>query len=614
MTSPPPTLFRLIALPELASEILKYLCNPHLLRLRLVNKAFEELCQPYILIGILSEDLHSDLETTLKVISLDPQQPPKRPLPRLHYVTGLLPQTQQVDDLIMASPNLYMLTIRPGDDPYGRFYQWFLSHEHAVYPHVRSLRIDVKSYAQHRVNKALHPTNNLHSIFPNVEILRIIDDTGVDLEIVVQALENWPKLKAVNVDVDLLEVPDFNFSKFDAMDKAFSTIESLDIVTRDWIAFPNGLRLMDLLPNLKHLNMEIDRLQHHNPSNQPQQQPVLRGPRFPCLTSLTTTVTLGNLSIFYGILGLPPTWELPVTPAHATYTSQYPFLPPPPPLRKLAVDTDLFVGQTLCEAISDALTFCGISLQQLSQNNLSRYLLSFLRKPCCHELKVLLIADKVNNDHNGQDYDNWDFLILLMAPTPVPGPKTTKTTTTTVTTASVIADAINAAEQQQEQRLPANVPHVPLVSTFAWTKTLTELCLGSFEVDDHINQPIIPKLNTLLRLLPNLVIFVLMHVLEDLNIFKGMGRIPLSRLKAESEFFQQEPGGIEEKEKEKDVDIDGVGAFLDALDAVKVGVDGGKYVLRRPLFETVGVQLKKGTSFVDTIAGLHERFPHLEYP
>lgn len=513
----------------------------------------------------------------------------------------------------MASPNLYLLTIRPGNDPYERFYQWFLSHEHAVYPHVRSLRIDVKFYAQYTVNKVLHPTNNLHNIFPNVEILRIIDDTGVDFEIFIQALENWPKLKAVNVDVDLLEVPDFNFSRFDAMDKAFSTIESLDVVTRDGIAFPNGWRLMDLLPNLKHLNIEIDRLHRRNPSNQPQQQPELRGPRFPRLTNLTTTVALDNLSIFYGILGLPPTWTLPVTPANATYATQYPFLPSPPPLRKLAVDTNLFVRQTLCEAISDALTFCGISLQQLSQNYLSRYLLSFLRKPCCRELKVLLITDKVSDDHSTQDYDNWDFLILLMAPTPIPGLMTTKSTATTITTASVIADAINAAEQQREQRLPINVPQLPLVSTFTWTKTLTELRLGSFEVNDHANQPIIPKLDTLLRLLPNLVIFMLMHVLEDFNIFKGMGRIPVSRLKAESEFFQQERGGIEkEKEKEKDVESDGVGALLDALDTVKIGVDGERYVLKHPLFEYVAFQLKQGFSFVDTKAGLHERFPHLE--
>lgn len=44
MTSPPLTLLRLIALPELASEILEYIYPPHILRLRLINKSFEELC------------------------------------------------------------------------------------------------------------------------------------------------------------------------------------------------------------------------------------------------------------------------------------------------------------------------------------------------------------------------------------------------------------------------------------------------------------------------------------------------------------------------------------------------------------------------------------------
>ncbi|KAG0302398.1 hypothetical protein BGZ97_002366, partial [Linnemannia gamsii] len=56
---------------------------------------------------------------------------------------------------------------------------------------------------------------------------------------------------------------------------------------------------------------------------------------------------------------------------------------------------------------------------------------------------------------------------------------------------------------------------------------------------DHACQAIIPKLNTLLRLSCRAwSFFAGTHVLEDLNIFqRGIGYIPVHRLKAELEFF-----------------------------------------------------------------------------
>ena len=613
MTAPPLTLLQVVALPELATEILKYLWPKDLLRLRLVSKAFSDLCHPYFELGILYRNLQSHPKTILGVLSINPHLPPKRVLPLLHYVTALSPQTQQADDLVMASPNMHGLTIRPGHDDGDNMFTWFLTHEYSTYPHVRTLRIDANAHAQnskYSINKILRPGNKLHIIFPNVDTLRILDAGRIDFWIFIQALEDFPMLKTVHVQAEVLEVLHGDYAKFDAKDKVFPNIESLEVVNKDWVPFPNGWKLMDLLPNLKHLNINLDSLPRHAPSQQQQKE---QGPRFPSLTSLTTTVSIHKLSQFYELLGLPSTWTLPTAPTNATFATQYPFRPPPPPRRKLCIDIVQWPAGPTNDAVSDALTFCGISLQDLSQNNLSRFFIAFLRKPCCRELKILSLADKIPSNPKGQNLNSWDFLILLTAPTPVTAPTTTTTATTTLMTSDVIAAALMSHQQQLQQTLPVNTPYVPLASIFTWTKTLTELRLGFFEVENYANQPIISKLNTLLRLLPNLVIFALSHVLGDLDIFKSMGRIPVSRLKAESEFFQQQYGGggrraAEEKERDGD---GSVVDLADALGSVTIGEDGEKYVLIRPLLERVEIQLKEGLSLVEIKKDLLERFPLL---
>ncbi|KAG0204837.1 hypothetical protein BGX33_008258, partial [Mortierella sp. NVP41] len=101
----------------------------------------------------------------------------------------------------------------------------------------------------------------------------------------------------------------------------------------------------------------------------------------------------------------------------------------------------------------------------------------------------------------------------------------------------------------------------------------------------------VPSLNKLLKMLPNLVQFTLDYGLTDLAIFNGMGRIPILELQSSHLHYHHQ----QEKEEER---VDGISTTL--------------AVIQRPLLETLKIALTSPTlTDDDAKARLHTRFPDL---
>ncbi|KAF9547298.1 hypothetical protein EC957_008647 [Mortierella hygrophila] len=740
---PPPPLLKLLSLPELSSEVLQYLWPSQILTLRLVSKTLEILCAPLVKIHVLPGYFNHSSDVLHSLVSKTQQHPSTRPsLPLLHYTTGLLTATQQVDDLVMASHNLHTLSLRPrsGNDAMAQLFDWFETHKDTTYPHIRALRLSFDfdtPYPQLSPKKILDRIiNPTVQNFPNLESLYIRDNdanhTNIDFGILSEALTTlWTQLTTLSlVTRTPLKIPTMFLSRdTDSIvhleGLVFPKVEVLEVMITEWstVDVNGGWTFLDMFPNLKRLSIDIfstppnldedadDEAQQRR-LRRLEQRLEQRGVLFPYLTNLEISISSKRaLSRFPTLMGLSPSFTIPTRTVTLSSTTpiaitQYPCShPPPPPLRSLAIDPE---SQDHSDAVSDILNHVGVSLQELrgtprwAFSSDVGHFFSLLKSDCCSDLKVLALSEA-----SFWDLGYLKLLSLLMAPVPVLPPVTVPAPGAMVPSSSPISNPNpnpNLNNTTSNNITTSNI--APLISTLGWTKALTELRLGSFVDDDngqYADLDVISQLNRMLRLLKNLVVFELMHDLEDLelfngmgripvhrikyecereteykekeeeetekegeyvwrrpllesvyirireehhstkaacsfavddhakrpvipklntllrlfaesdlNVFKGMSRIPVSRLKAEPEFFQLERGGIEkEKEKEKEKGGDGVGALLDAPNTVKFGVDGERYVLRHPLFENVEVLFGQGISFVDTQASFHERFPHL---
>ncbi|KAG0302397.1 hypothetical protein BGZ97_002365 [Linnemannia gamsii] len=291
-------------------------------------------------------------------------------------------------------------------------------------------------------------------------------------------------------------------------------------------------------------------------------------------------------------------------------TSNHPRTPlPSPPLKKLSLDIPTDDGARIYEAIGDALTYLGISLQGLRFPSYSLlhwnviHTLSLLQKPCCNNLKALTM-DGFNNHCN-------DLFHLLLAPSPAPPVATpiasSSLTPTTAAASTIIATAVTSTQEQHWQQQVCSSTRT-MMSTLGWSRSLTQLYLRPIATSKDQDQLSIPKLNKVLRGLPNLVQFTLeKHLLKDLDLFLGMGRIPVSRL---------------EEELDGDYLLSRPAEHMEAGRGHGVGVGGesGKhnlqkqeqFIVRRPLLEYLRVRFVSYVLLADGArVRLRERFPHL---
>ncbi|KAF9146056.1 hypothetical protein BGX30_004749 [Mortierella sp. GBA39] len=677
---PPPPLLKLLSLPELSSEVLQYLWPSQILTLRLVSKTLEVLCAPLVKIHVLPGYFNDHPDVIHSLVSKTQQHPSTRPsLPLLHYTTGLLTATQQVDDLIMASHNLHTLFLRPGsrsgNDAMVQLFDWFETHKDTTYPHIRALRLSLNFNIPYPIlppkkvlDRIINPTVQN---FPNLESLYIHDNdvnhTNIDFGILSEALTTmWTQLTTLSlVTRTPLNIPTMFLSRdTDSIvhleGLVFPKVEVLEVMITEWstVDVNGGWTFLDMFPNLKRLSIDFfstplyldedaDDEEQQRRLRRLEQRLEQRGVLFPYLTNLATSISSDRaLSRFRTLMGLPPSFTIPTRTVTLSSTTpiaitKYPCSqPPPPPLRSLAIDLE---SRDHSGAVSDILNHVGVSLQELRGTpkwayylNISHFF-SLLKSDCCSDLKVLALSEA-----SFWDLGYLELLSLLMAPVSVLPPVPVPAPGAMVQSSSLISNPnpnpnlnnnITPTTTINNNSTASNM--APLISSLSWTKTLTELRLGSFVDDDdsqYADLDVISQLNRMLRLLRNLVVFELMHDLDDLELFNGMGRIPVhrikyecereteykereeeeetekegeyvwrrpllesvyvrireehhstkaawmgripvSRLKTESEFFQLERGGIE-KEKEKEKGSDGVGALLDALNPVKIGVDG----------------------------------------
>ncbi|KAG9068288.1 hypothetical protein KI688_010554 [Linnemannia hyalina] len=583
---PPPPLLKLLSLPELSSEVLQYLWPSQILTLRLVSKTLEILCAPLVKIHVHPGYFNKHPDVIHSLVSKTQQHPSTRPaLPLLHYTTGLLTATQQVDDLIMASHNLHTLSLRPGsrsrNDAMAQLFDWFETHKD-TYPHIRALRLNLDFKILDRI---INPTVQN---FPNLESLYIHDNdanhTNIDFGILSEALTTmWTQLTTLSLNtMTPLKIPTMFLSRdTDSIvhleGLVFPKVEVLEVMITEWSTVDVNGRwtFLDMFPNLKRLSIDFcstppyldedaDDEEQQRRLRRLEQRLEQRGVLFPYLTNLAISISSKRaLSRFRTLMGLPPSFTIPTTPIAAT---QYPCSqPPPPPLRSLAIDPE---SQDHSGAVSDILNHVGVSLQELRGT------------PKWTDLKVLALSET-----SFWDLGYLELLSLLMAPVPVlppvpvpapgamvpssspisnPNPNPNLNNNITLTTTTTTSNNNTTASNM-----------TPLISTLGWTKTLTELRLGSFADDDdgqYVDLDVISQLNRMLKLLKNLVVFELMHDLEDLELFNGMGRIPVHRIKYECERETEYKEMEEETEKE------------------------GEYVWRRPLLESVYITIREDHS------------------
>ncbi|KAG0295443.1 hypothetical protein BGZ96_011719 [Linnemannia gamsii] len=255
MTSPPPPssnipLHQTFAIPELACEVLKYLWPSQHLTLRLVNKAFDELCAPLVTIPILPSDLveypdvvHSLIAITTTTTTDRISRKTNRPLPLLNYTSWFTQATDKIDTLVMATPNLRTLTIPStdiddddDDDETERledFYDWLRRHKDMTsFPHIRAFVFKTNTDSLSTAVDILK--SSLPSRTPNLESIHITDlceeDTGrFDLQILTGVLHAgyWPKLKAISLHVECISIEGYHSKELRS--KVFPQIESLEV-------------------------------------------------------------------------------------------------------------------------------------------------------------------------------------------------------------------------------------------------------------------------------------------------------------------------------------------------------------------------------------------------
>jgi hypothetical protein len=625
-------ILQLIAIPEIACEVLQYLWPSQLLTLRLVNKAFEELCAPLVTIPILPRHLVEHLNIVKALVSTSSitiadelSCKTSRPLPLLNYTSWFTQATDKIDTLVMASPNLRTLTIPStdddddGDDDTERledFYDWLRRHKDMTsFPHIRSFVYNANTDSLSTTVDILE--SSLPSRTPNLESIRITDlchdyNGNFDLQILTQVLGTgyWPRLKTISLQVEHISFEGFHSAE--SRSKVFPQVESLEVreeaemlghyaryLTSSWT-------LLDMFPNLRHLSIDLSCIPGYDSygwgRERERRQPSVR---FPHLASVDAHIDSSQYRYaFYSLLGLPYPFTVPTT------IQDHPRTPlPSPPLKKLSLDIPTDDGARIYEAIGDALTYLGISLQGLRFPSYSLlhwnviHTLSLLQKPCCNNLKALTM-DGFNNHCN-------DLFHLLLAPSPAPPVATpiasSSLTPTTAAASTIIATAVTSTQEQHWQQQVCSSTRT-MMSTLGWSRSLTQLYLRPIATSKDQDQLSIPKLNKVLRGLPNLVQFTLeKHLLKDLDLFLGMGRIPVSRL---------------EKELDGDYLLSRPAEHMEAGRGHGVGVGGesGKhnlqkqeqFIVRRPLLEYLRVRFVSYVLLADGArVRLCERFPHL---
>ncbi|KAK3836363.1 MAG: hypothetical protein JOS17DRAFT_476929 [Linnemannia elongata] len=361
----------------------------------------------------------------------------------------------------------------------------------------------------------------------------------------------------------------------------FPKVRVLEVLISEWSPADLDRRwtFLDMFPNLKRhsidfytipLNLDEDAdTEQQRRLRRLEQRLEQKGVPSLYLTNLATSInSQGALSQLCTFMDIPPTFTIPSRTATLSSTTpiaitQYPFSQPPlPPLGSLTIDIE---SRDYSGAVSDILNHVGVSLKELrckpdwTDHWDIDHFFSVLTSDCCSDLVLAVVEDA--------PWDNGYFwlLELLMAPVPVP------TSVPAPVPVAMVPSLSPASSLNPNPSLDNNITTttsndntasdmVPVVSTLNWTKTLTEFRLGSFlniEGYQYADLSVIPRLNRILRLLKNLVVFELKHTLKDLELFNGIGRIPVRQVKYECE-RETEYKEREEKEKEREKEGGGV--------------------------------------------------------
>lgn len=402
----------------------------------------------------------------------------------------------------------------------------------------------------------------------------------------------------------------------------FPKVKILEVLIDKWNTadVDGGWTFLDMFPNIKRLSTNFYTVPLYRDEDvydeelrrlrRLEQRLEQKGVPLMYLTNLATSINSeGALSQFCTLMGVPPTFIIPTIPTRTPISSsttpiaitQYTFSQPPlSQPGSLTIDIE---SRGHSGAVSNILNHVGVSLQELRctpiwvDNWEIDHFFAILKSDCCRDLKVLAVDEEFPWN------EGYLFLLsLLMTPVPVPAPVPAPVHVAMVPSLSHASNpnpnpSLNnnfttTTATGSNDSTASNM--VPVISTLNWTKTLTELRLGSFldlEGHRHADLDVIPNLNRILRLLKNLVVFELTHTLKDLELFNGMGRIPVRHVKYECE-CEIEYKESEEEEKEKE----------------------GGYVRRRPLLESVEICLQEEHQSKKAACDeLRERFPLLAY-
>ncbi|KAG0259004.1 hypothetical protein BG011_002867 [Mortierella polycephala] len=539
-------------------HLAQFLMPSQFVRLRLVSRQFHAACEPYICLSLTENDFINDLEARDLFESAEGKVRIQK------YRTREVPDMELLPRVIWSCPNLKELylviedNIFDDEESYALFDMWFSQDRGSVsvqdmppklFPALRSLTLDILDGCNFELDNFVRIVS---ACTPNMESFTVKGSEFVGFTTLVNALDAWPKLHTLSLEVDALERTPILLNqgnkaremlrywrKHGRMKKVYPNVKTFEM-KGDWEIMMRRL-MFEMLPNVSSLflqpvgrhwesgmeeigfdsdgNMDMNSdndLELYGNDNLGLYRLAARQP----FVNLRRLVLVQMASIDHSIAQC-------LVGAHISESDieeededddEYegnnrrktpPVVIGPQPLKALDL-IHFYIEDGGLQQLGSILDDQGVSLQRLSLQNIGCHELDlnkFLARSCCRELRELEYLGDLDF------LEDFDYFLC----TAIDGDNGYDRHVQEK--GKIKGQDMARAHAKAKAKVPIPGPSIDI---FTWTRTLTTLHLGDMHQYQVPGEKLI--LNRFLRQLPKLVDFYIAYPLKDLELFEGLGR------------------------------------------------------------------------------------------